>query len=296
MFFPPFEYDMPLYRPPSEARSLILQITLGCSWNKCAFCEMYTPKKFKPRREEDIFREIDAVAELDQDVRRIFLADGNAMVLSFDRLQRIIRYINNKFPNVQRISSYALPKDLLAKSVPELVALREAGLRLLYVGIESGDDEVLRLVNKGETFNSNVEGLLRAREAGIKTSVMILNGLGGKKYWEQHAQNSARVLNEVQPEYAATLVLSFPYGAAHYKKRFSGQYEPMNTLDLFKEMEVFIRNTALKTTIFRSDHASNYLVLKGVLSRDRETMLHKIQEAINNPDLAGLRHDWQRGF
>ena len=294
MFFPYLNYDEPLFRPPSEAYSLIIQVTLGCSWNKCAFCEMYTSKKFKVRNEEDVFNEINSVAEFSDDIKKVFLADGNAMVLSTDKLLRILTHLNEKFPKLTRVSAYAIAKDLENKSVEELKELYDAGLKLIYVGIESGDNELLRLINKGETYESTVKNLLKAKEAGIKSSVMILSGLGGKKYSEQHAVNSAKVVNETQPDYLSTLVLSFPFGVDHFIKRFKGDFQQMDIADLLKELKLFISETKLNNVIFRSDHASNYLVLKGILSRDKERMLKEINFAIDNPGKAFLREEKQR--
>jgi len=292
----PVQYDEPLFRPPSEADSLILQVTYGCSWNKCSFCEMYTSKTFKPKKEEDVLKEIQEVSKLMPDVRKIFLADGNPMALSTKRLLNILTAINKAFPKNRRVSTYALPRDLLSKSKEELIELREAGLKMVYVGIESGDDEVLKMVNKNETFASTVEGLLKAKEAGIKLSVIILEGLGGLTFSKQHAINSAKILNRIHPELASLLVLSFPYGVEKYKERFLGNYIPMSIPDLLKEMEIFISYIELESTIFRSNHASNYLVLNGILSRDKQIFLDKINYAINNPNLAGLRAEWQRGL
>lgn len=292
----PIQYNEPLFRPPSEAESLILQVTYGCSWNKCSFCEMYTSKKFIPKKEEEILREIQEVSKVIPDVKKIFLADGNPMVLSTKRLLTILHAIQKAFPKNRRVSTYALPQDILSKSKEELIELREAGLKMVYVGIESGDDEVLRMINKSETFSSTVEGLLKAKEAGIKLSVIILEGVGGLKYSEQHAINSAKILNQIQPELASLLVLSFPYGIEKYKERFLGEYIPMTIPDLLKEMRIFISHIELESTIFRSNHASNYLVLNGILSRDKQMFLDKINFAINNPNHAGLRAEWQRGL
>ncbi|OFX35771.1 MAG: radical SAM protein [Bacteroidetes bacterium GWA2_32_17] len=292
----PIEYSEPLFRPPSEADSLILQITNGCTWNKCSFCEMYSTKKFSVKKEEDIFKEIEEVSELIPGIRKIFLADGNPMVLSTEKLKRILDKISKTFPKVRRVTTYALPRDIISKTPEELKLLQESGLKMIYVGIESGDDEVLKYINKGETYNSTVEGLLKAKEAGIKLSVIILEGVGGLKYSEQHAINSAKILNAIQPEFASVLVLSFPYGIEHYKLKFIGEYISMAIPDLLKEMEVFINNIQLENTIFRSNHASNYLVLNGILNRDKELFLNKIDFAIKNPKLAGLRAEWQRGL
>jgi radical SAM superfamily enzyme YgiQ (UPF0313 family) len=178
----------------------------------------------------------------------------------------------------------------------ELKKIREAGLKLIYVGIESGDDEVLRMVNKGETAASTTEGLIKARGAGVKSSVMILNGLGGKNYSRQHAFNSAKVVNAVQPEYLSTLVLSYPHGLEHFEKRFRGDFYPCEIPDLLQELKVFIGHTRLEQTVFRSDHASNYLILKGMLGRDKERMLDEIDTALKDPGGSGLRPEWMRGL
>ncbi|MFZ5517774.1 MAG: radical SAM protein [Candidatus Zhuqueibacterota bacterium] len=296
MDFFPIAYNEPLFRPPAEANSLIFQVTLGCSWNKCAFCEMYTSKRFTVRKEKTVIQEIRDAALVFPDVRRIFLADGNALVLSTRRLLTILQTIRESFPRANRISAYALPGDIARKSPDELAALRDAGLRLLYVGIETGDDELLELIHKGETFQSTAAGLLSAKQAGIKLSVMILNGLGGKKYSEQHALNSAKILNIVQPEYASTLVLSFPFGEQQYRQRFAGEYLPMNLTDLLAEMELLIKNTELNSTIFRSNHASNFLILQGTLSKDKSRLLSEIRTAQDHPEAAHLRQEWERGL
>ena len=293
---PYLSYDEPLFRPPSEAYSLIFQVTLGCSWNQCAFCEMYTSKKFSVKKEADIFNEIEAFGNFSSDIRKVFLADGNAFVLSFERLSRMLDKLNESFPKLTRISAYALPKDILSKTEEELQILVKKGLKLLYVGIESGDDELLERINKGETFESTSEALIKARKAGLKLSVMILNGLGGKKYTEQHAINSAKVVNAIQPEYLSTLVLSFPYGVDHFKDRFNGDFEELSKVELILEMGNFISQLQLENTIFRSDHASNYLVLKGMLNRDKEELLRRISQVLEDPAHAKLRPEWLRGL
>lgn len=295
MYFP-LDYNEPVFRPPSEAYSLILQLTLGCSWNRCAFCEMYSSKKFKVRKEEDVIKEIKEVASISTNIKKIFLADGNAMVLSTAKLLNIINEINKAFPRITRISAYALPKDISSKTDSELKQLSGAGLKLLYVGIESGDDELLKLINKGETFNSTVDGLQKAQKAGIKLSVMILNGLGGKNYSAQHAINSAKAVNQIQPEFLSTLVLSFPYGETHFKKRFNGIFKALSTLELIEEMKIFIENLELENSVFRSDHASNYLVLKGILNRDKQKFLNNINNVLQSDGNVTLRPEWMRGL
>ena len=296
MLYPHIAYDEPLFRPPSEAGSLIFQITLGCSWNKCAFCEMYTSKSFRIKKEEDIFTEIKAMQVYGTSIRKVFLADGNAFVLSYERLSRILDRLNTSFPKLRRISAYALPKDILSKTDEELNQLADKGLNLLYVGIETGDDELLQAINKGETYGSTSQALIRARRAGIKLSVMILNGLGGRKFTEQHAVNSARIVNEIQPEYLSTLVLSFPHGTDHFKKRFAGNFEELTKTELIAEMGNFISCLELENTVFRSDHASNYLVLKGILNNDKEKLLKRIAKVLEDPTRAHLRPEWMRGL
>jgi len=289
-------YDEPLFRPPSEAYSLILQVSLGCAWNKCAFCEMYSSKQFRVRPETDVFTEIESLSPYSDQIRKVFLADGNAMVLSFDKLSRLLDKLNACFPKLNRVSAYALPRDIESKTDEELQILADKGLKLLYVGIESGDDELLQVINKGESFRSTSQALQKARQAGIKLSVMILNGLGGQKFSEQHAINSAKLVNEIQPEFLSTLVLSYPHGEEHFKQKFNDEFIPLNTIELIAEMKVFIETLSLENTVFRSDHASNYLILKGNLSRDKDELLNRINGVLNDPNNAKLRPEWMRGL
>jgi len=296
MYHYPINYDEPLFRPPSEARSLIIQVTLGCSWNKCSFCEMYTSKRFKARKEEEIFDEIDAFIPYRDQIRRVFLADGDPLVLSTDRLLRILHKIKTSFPNLQRVSTYASPSNLARKSSAELKQLYDAGLTLLYVGIESGDSEVLECIQKGETFETTIEGLNKSKAVGMNSSVMIINGVGGKNLTEQHALNSAKVLNATQPKYASTLVLTAHKGMPHFKDRYKGEFIELNQFELFMEMQLFMGHLQLNETIFRSDHASNSLVLKGILGRDKTKMMSQIELAVNHPEMANLRTSYNRGF
>ena len=291
-------YIEPLFRPPSEADSLIFQVTNGCSWNRCAFCEMYTApqKKFATRKEAEVLAEIEQAAEAMPHTRRIFLADGDAMVLSTQRLLTILEQIHKHFANINRVSAYCLPRNVKNKSLGELQELHVAGLGLVYIGAESGDDELLGLIDKGETFASTVDALQKLQHAGIKSSVMILNGLGGKNYTEQHAIHSARLVNESQPNYLATLVVSFPLGQERFLNHFADGFQLLDQQGLFKEMQQFIKHTELNSTIFRSDHASNYLVLKGVLGRDKQSLLDRLELAINHPGQLSLRKEWQRGL
>jgi radical SAM superfamily enzyme YgiQ (UPF0313 family) len=279
MFFTPFKYDEPVFRPPAEANSVIIQATIGCSWNRCAFCEMYTSKKFRVKKFSDLQSDIEILSKYYKGAKKIFLADGNAFVLSASHLIPILQEITKCFGKIQRISSYALPKDICNKTAAELKEIRDQGLRLLYIGVESGDDELLKMIHKGETFNSTVDGILKAHEAGIDTSLMVLNGLGGRQYSEQHAINSTALINKTNPKFLSTLTLSFPLGTEHFKEKFMGEYVPQTILELASELKLFIKHTDTTNTIFRSDHVSNNLVLKGVLSKDKEAMIEAIEKA-----------------
>ena len=291
-------YIEPVFRPPSEARSFILQVTNGCSWNKCTFCEMYTEpqKKFRARKEEEIEQDIIKVAQSGYPFNKVFLADGDAMVLPMRKLVAILEMIKKHLPQVRRVSSYCLPRNIYKKSVEDLAKLKELGLDILYVGCESGDSQILDFVNKGETYETQRDALVKIKQAGLRSSVMILNGLGGPKYTEQHAINSAKLMNETQPEYLSTLVVSFPTGEERFKAGFENDWSLMDQTGLFLELKHFISNLDLEKTIFRSDHASNYLPLKGVLGRDKASMIEQIDTALYQPGRIQLRQEWQRGL
>ncbi|MFP3978424.1 radical SAM protein [Marinobacter sp. KMM 10035] len=298
MYSFPIDYVEPVFRPPSEAKSLILPVTNGCSWNKCTFCEMYTQpqKKFRARKPEDVRKDIENAANSLGGVKRVFLADGDAMVLPTRRLLEILGELNAAFPELQRVSSYCLPRNLAKKTVEELKQLREAGLKILYVGMESGDDEVLRRINKGETWESTRSALVKIREAGLTSSVMVLNGLGGETLSRQHAINTATLCNETQPDYLSTLVVSFPQGEERFREGFGADFVPLSQQALFEEIKTFLEHLELDKTIFRSDHASNYLVLKGALGRDKQKLLDQVNLAITSPGAVPLRAEWQRGL
>ena len=297
----PITYIEPLFRPPSEARSLIFQVTNGCSWNKCSYCDMYTQpqKKFSLKPDADVEAEIAWAGQHLHGTRRVFLADGDAMSLSTRRLLRILELIREHLPAVSRVSSYCSSFNLHNKSVAELRQLREAGLKLIYMGAESGDDFVLESIQKGDTHAGTVEALNRLRDAGIQRSVMIINGVGGKRYSEQHALNSAKLANATQPEFLSSLVINHPHGEERFRAGYvehGGTYEHMDQQERFKELRTFVGALELEQTIFRSDHASNQLVLKGTLGKDKDALLAQIDTAIAAPARAQLRPVWIRPF
>ena len=295
---PPIRYVEPVYRPPSEAESLILPVTDGCSWNRCTFCEMYRApqKRFRARDAAEVLESIRRTGEDEGDqVRRVFLADGDALVLPTRRLLAYLEAIRTHLPSVHRVSSYCLARNLNKKSVSELKELFDAGLKLAYLGAESGDATVLARVNKGESVESTRDALDKLGQAGIRRSVMIINGLGGEALSAQHADNSARLINAAAPEYLSTLVLTLNDGGARFRATWP-DWQPLSQSGLFREMERFLSALDLRRTLFRSDHASNWLVLKGTLGADKARLLAQVRAAIERPEAAALRAAWMRGL
>ena len=291
-------YIEPVFRPPSEWKSLILQVTNGCSWNQCSFCDMYTAsqKRFRAQKIDKVEQDLLKISRSQAHISRVFLADGDAMTLPFARLEQICLLIKKYLPSVTRISSYCLPRNINNKTPEQLQRLCELGLSLLYVGCESGDDEVLARIKKGETYATSLAALQKIKAAGIKSSVMILNGLGGVSLSRQHALQSARLMNQAQPEFLSTLVVTLPLGTERMDAAFDGHFEPLNQQQLFAEMQVLLSELELNKTIFRSDHASNYLVLKGILGKDKAALLAQVDAAMNTPERIQLRQEWQRGL
>ena len=295
---PPIRYVEPVYRPPSEANSLILPVTDGCSWNRCTFCDMYRPpqKRFRAREPAEVLEGIRRAGErLGDEVRRVFLAAGDAHVLPTRRQLGNLAALRPHLPSVHRDTSYCLARNLRKKGIGELTELRDAGLALVYLGAESGDDQVLAQVDKGETFASTRDALDKLGAAGIRRSVMIINGLAGQSLSDQHADNSARLINATSPEYLSTLVLMLGDGGARYRQAWP-DWRPLDQRGLFREMERFIGALDLEQTIFRADHASNWLILKGTLGADKARLLARIRTALDQPDQASLREGWMRGL
>ncbi len=277
----PLRYREPLYRPPSEAHSLILQATIGCSWNRCTFCEMYTDRRFRPRPTDELLGEIAAMARHPVRPRRVFLADGDALVLSNRRLLPLLGAIREHLPWVTRVACYASPANLLAKSPVELAELRAAGLRLLYLGIESGDDEVLERVAKGATHAETVAALQRAGAAGLKRSVMLINGLGGQALSDRHADASAALLNAAQPEYVSVLALMLHDDGRRHRAAFGPEWHALDARELLLELRRLLAACRLERALFRSNHASNRLALAGTLNRDRDRLLSEIDAVLD---------------
>jgi coproporphyrinogen III oxidase-like Fe-S oxidoreductase len=282
-----FEYSYPLYRPPSEANSLIFQVTLGCSFNQCSYCDMYRTKTYSERPWEEIQREIDITSKLYPDTKRIFLADGDAINLSTERLVEILEYINKKFPSLERISSYAMPKNLLQKTSAELKTLRTAGLKMLYVGIESGSDKVLKKITKGATYKTIVESCKKAKESNYVLSCMIILGLGGKKYTYEHIEETAKIISEVSPDYIGALNLHLDDSLYNeFMTKFKEPFEFLDDLQILNEIELLISKIKPSSPIiFRANHASNVYSIKGTLPQDKVNILELISQLKKHPDM-----------
>jgi radical SAM superfamily enzyme YgiQ (UPF0313 family) len=287
-------YSLPLFRPPSEAESLILQVTLGCSHNRCTFCAMYRGKRFSVRREEEVLAEIrEARAQLGAEVPRVFLADGDAFCLSPRRLTPILEGLRAAFPALQRVSAYANARDVLAKSEEELALLRERGLRLLYLGLESGDEETLARSQKGASVEEIVEAARRARRGGIAVSAMVLCGLAGRERSLLHARASAEALNRMEPSYAAALTAIPVPGTPFHDAVESGALELPTPRESLLEIRELIAGLRCRT-YFTCNHASNYLPLTGRLPGAQARLLGLLDAA-----LAGqlpLKPEWLRGL
>ena len=281
------EYSYPLYRPPSEANSLIFQVTLGCSFNQCSYCDMYRTKTYSERPWEEIQMEIDITSKLYPDTKRIFLADGDAINLSTERLVEILEYINKKFPSLERISSYAMPKNLLQKTSAELKTLRTAGLKMLYVGIESGSDKVLKKITKGATYKTIVESCKKAKESNYVLSCMIILGLGGKKYTYEHIEETAKIISEVSPDYIGALNLHLDDSLYNeFMTKFKEPFEFLDDLQILNEIELLISKIKPSSPIiFRANHASNVYSIKGTLPQDKVNILDLISQLKKHPDM-----------
>ncbi len=278
------EYDWPVFRPPSEADSLIIQATLGCSANTCKFCYMYKTKKFRVRPAEDVLKDLQWCAKHERGVTRIFIADGDGLAVPSRELVRIIRSCYELFPDLERVTSYANPKNLLEKSEAELKEIRQAGLTMIYYGIESGDDDLLEKIKKQATAQEMAEGCAKAHRAGMEISVTVLLGLAGKNGSENHATRTAAVLNRISPRYISALTLMLGPFEKNYAKAMGKDFEFLDKLDFLQELKWMISGLAVKNSVFRSNHASNYLPLKGDLPKDQARLLETIAYGLKHPE------------
>lgn len=278
MFFD--TYDTPVFRPPSEARSFILRVTRGCAHNKCTYCNMYRGVPFQILSNEEISRQIAlAVHYGKESVRRVFLADGDALVLPTAKLLKILQALRENFPKLQRVASYAAPKDILRKSEEELRQLKEAGLQLLYYGMETGDDITLKAVNKGVNAAEAIEAGRRVTASGMKLSLMVILGLAGKEGSQRHALETAKAINIIQPTMLSALCLMLYRGSELLDQFENGEFNPLSPQGLMEELHLMMQNIDLpqdKHCLFRSNHVSNYVQLAGTLPKDKDRLLREI--------------------
>jgi len=287
-------YQGMVIRPPSEADSLIIQITLGCSHNKCTFCGTYPDKSFKKRSLEEVYEDIDSVAPYADSITRVFLADGDAMILPTPHLKKILERLNSSFPNLQRVGIYSNARDLLKKDSSELEELRNLKLGIGYIGLESGSDEILRRINKGATAQEQIDAVRKAQAAGIKMSVIAILGIGGRKLSKEHAEKTAWALNEMQPRFASFLTLMLVPGTELAQQHGRGEFELLEPVEFLTELREIVRNLELKKTVFRTNHASNFLALGGTLPRDKYKILAELDRGIKGE--APLRPEFFRGL
>ncbi|AND83993.1 radical SAM protein [Clostridium tyrobutyricum] len=274
-------YEGIVYRPPSEAYSLIIQITIGCSHNKCTFCSMYKSKNFRIRNLEEIYADLYEAREIYGHVDRIFLADGDALILPVEKLKSILLKIKEVFPECKRVGSYAAPADILRKSYDNLVELKRLGLGILYMGIESGSDNILKQIQKGVTSREIIEAGKKVKSSGINLSVTFISGIGGKEKLKENARESAHVINEINPDYIGLLTLMVEPGTKMYNDIECGNFNVPNPEEIMLETRELIKNINVTNSIFRSNHASNYIALGGTLSKDRDKIIKLIDDALS---------------
>lgn len=275
-------YEGAVYRPPSEAYSLIIQATVGCSHNKCTFCNMYKAKKFRMRSITEIVEDLEMARKSYRHIKRIFLADGDALALKTEYLKQILVKIKELFPECERIGIYSAPKDILRKTKEELKELHELGLGIAYLGIESGSDKILENINKGVTAEQMIEAGKKMVESGIKLSVTLISGLGGQELWEEHALESARVVNEINPHYLGLLTLMVEPEVEMHREIQSGKLKLLTPEQVMLETKMLIENLDVKNCVFRSNHASNYIPLEGTFPKDKERLLNQINGVLDS--------------
>ena len=272
-------YEGLVYRPPSEARSLIVQVTIGCAHNKCTFCTMYKGKQFRVRKKEEVLEDFQMAYDTYGDrIRRIFLADGDALIVRTPDLLDILNFIREKFPSTERVTSYGTPGDILRKSVEELKSLARAGLDMVYMGAESGDAVTLERINKGVSREEIIEAGQKLRRCGIRSSITLISGLGGRERKREHAVESAKLISAIKPDYVGFLTLMLDESTEIYRQIQAGEMELLTPEEVVEEMRLFLTNVDSQGTVFRANHASNYVILKGNLNEDIEEMLQRLDE------------------
>ena len=279
-------YHGPMYRPPSEGKSLIFQVTLGCSFNECSFCDMYRSKEYSERSWEEVKGEIDLMAKQVQDTTRIFLADGDALNLSTDYMIKIVEYLYKNFPELERVSCYAMPMNILKKTPDELKRMNAAGLNMLYLGIETGSDIILKKITKGATSATIIRACRKAIETGFTLSCIMILGLGGRNYSKEHIKETARVVNESSPHYLGTLTLILETGVKEeFLTKFDEPFHEINDEEALAELHDLVEQINVKEEmVFRANHGSNAYNIAGTFPDEKEMMLRKISWYKDHPE------------
>lgn len=284
----------PVIRPPAEADSFLLQVTTGCTANNCTFCGAYMDKPFRVKSMVEIAGDIKEEKRLYPETRRVFLMDGDALAVNNSKLLPVLELLNSTFPKLNRIASYANGYNITGRSAMELQQLYDHKLRLLYIGLESGSQAILDRCRKRATVAEMIEAVRRAEQAGIKSSVIVLLGLGGRKDSGLHVRETIAALNQMQPRYLSFLSLMVIPGTPLYQDAQSGQFEELDSLELLRETQAIIAGLELERTIFRSDHASNYLPLEGRFPADKEKLLRILEAALRGQ--VRLKPEFMRGL
>lgn len=273
-------YEGRVFRPPSEAYSLIVQVTVGCSHNKCTFCDMYKEKRFHLRKLEDVLEDLNIARRQYRYIERVFLADGDALIRKTEDLAVILKHIRKIIPECRRVTSYGSPKSILTKSPEDLALLHSLGLEMIYLGLESGNEQVLKHINKGVTVEDIVRAGQMVKDAGMKLSVTAISGLGGTEMWKEHAIDTAKAFSRMKPDYIGLLTLMFEGDVPLRRECEEGKFHLLTAPQVAKETLLMLEHIDSEGSVFRSNHASNYLTLKGTLNRDREAMCEQIRTAL----------------
>jgi radical SAM superfamily enzyme YgiQ (UPF0313 family) len=289
------DYEGFIIRPPSEAYSLLLQVTVGCSHNKCTFCGTYRQKKFRIKSLEQIKKDLREASRY-ENVEKVFLCDGDALIIPQPRLEEILKLIDDNIPNIKRIGTYANAKSILRKSVDEIKKLRDLGLKIIYLGVETGNVELLQKIKKGVTYEQMVEAAHRVKEAGIILSITVLLGLGGIEKSIEHAIDTAKILSDMDPDYVGALTLMLVPETELYKDYLAGRFVLPDTFGFIRELYLMIANSNFTNCYFTSNHASNYLPIKAYLPREKEKILKMISSVIEAKDLSQIRPEYLRGL
>ena len=289
-------YAEPVYRPPSEAKSLIFQVTLGCSFNQCSFCDMYRNKEYSEKTWDEVKAEIDLMAKQLPDTSRIFLADGDAINISTDYMVQIVEYLYNSFPKLERVSCYTMPMNLLKKTPEELKKMREAGLKMLYLGIESGSDIILKKITKRATAETIIRACRKAIETGFTLSCIIILGLGGKTHSKEHIKETARVVSASSPHYLGTLTLILETGVKQeFLTKFGEEFYPISDEEALIELHNLVEQIDVKEKmLFRANHGSNAYNIAGTFTDEKNAMLEKISWLKEHPE--NVRPEGFRAF